>query len=174
MIPNEGQSMKAFTRLVPLLMLAAMSAGCNETGNVRPNNGELVPNAAIDQSHPRAALILGSDDMIGTLNIGGLRFRQVGQLSQAQVTVQNLTNDNFSLEYRFEWQDRDGFNIDSLGTWHRFKLAAHGAKSFSSTGKTPEAYKFVFTVRYPGGPFIRMDRDQDVRDEEERRYHHGH
>lgn len=166
--------MNAYTKIAPLLLLVAMSAGCNETANVRPNNGDLVPNAAIDQSHPRAALILGSDDMIGSLNIAGLRFRQVGQLPQAQVTVQNLTNDNFSLEYRFEWQDRDGFNIESLGTWHRFKLAAHGAQSFSSTGKNPDAYKLVFTVRYPGGPFIRMDRDQDVLDEKARRRRDGY
>lgn len=155
-------------RIVPALLIGLL-AGCNQTNNVRPNNGELVPNASVDQSHPRAVLILGSDDMVGSLNIGGLRFRQVGQLSQAQVTLQNMTNDNFSLEYRFEWQDRDGFQVETLGTWHRFKLAAHGTKNFTSTGKTPEAYKMVFTVRYPGGPFIRMDREQDAYDQAGRR-----
>lgn len=108
----------------------------------------------IDTSDPRAKLVLASGDLLRKIGLGETRFRQVGQLTQAQVLVQNLTDDRYTLEHKFDWQGSQGFSESSISTWHRFTLAPRETKTFISTGKVPEAVNIVFTVRLPDDAFI--------------------
>jgi uncharacterized protein YcfL len=147
----------AFVRLVAAVVVVGVVAGCTPQ-NVRSNQ-ELVPGPSIDQSYPGAKLVLGSEDLVGEVRLSNAIFRPVGQLTQAQVTVQNLTDTRYTLEYKFDWEDANGFAIGSLGTWHRFKLTPRHVAKFTSTGKTPEATNIIFTVRLPDDVFIHSDRE---------------
>ncbi len=149
--------------LVPWLLLGASAmvglAGCNQPQNVRDNPG-LVAGPSLDQSHPRAKLVLGSENLVGRIRLGSPKFRSVGQLTQAQVTVQNLTDYRYTLEYRFDWEDNQGFAAGNSGSWYRFTLAPRQIDSFTSTGKVPEATSIVFTVRLPDDVFIHRKQDE--------------
>lgn len=142
-----------------LLLATAMSSGC-VTDSVRPPTA--VP--TIDTQDPRAKLVLGSEDLLGKVAVGDTRLRQVGTLTQAQVTVQNLTDSRYTLEYRFDWRDSQGFDVGSLNTWHRFTLTPRQTQTFNSVGKTPEATNIVFNVRVVDDAFIenyrQMERDK--------------
>jgi uncharacterized protein YcfL len=129
-------------------------AGCTpQMVNEQP---ELIAGPSLDTSNPRAKLILGSESLVGKIRISAPRFRRVGQLTKAQVTVQNLTDDRYTLEYRFGWEDSQGFKVGNPGSWYRFTLAPRQIETFSSTGKMPEATNIVFTVRLPDDVFIHM------------------
>mgnify|MGYP003588516255 CR=1 FL=1 len=108
----------------------------------------------VDASNPRARLVTGSRDLLNRVLMVNPRFRPVGALTQAQVTVQNLTGDRYSLEYKFDWTDPQGFSIDNSSVWHRFTLSPHQIVDFNSTGKTPDAQNLTFTIRYPDDGFI--------------------
>ena len=142
-----------------LLLVTAMSSGC-ATDAVRPPTA--VP--TIDTQDPRAKLVLGSEDLLGKVALGDTRLRQIGTLTQAQVTVQNLTETRYTLEYRFDWRDSQGFDVGSLNTWHRFTLTPRQTQTFTSMGKTPAATNIVFNVRVVDDAFIenyrQMERDK--------------
>ncbi len=139
-------------------LVAGAVAGCTpQTVKEQP---ELIAGPSLDTSHPRAKLILGSEDLVGEIRISSPRFRPVGQLTQAQVTVQNLTDSRYTLEYRFGWEDSEGFKVGNPGSWHRFTLAPRQVETFNSTGKVPEATNIVFTVRLPDDVFIHMKKEE--------------
>ena len=141
------------------LLVVALSGGC-VTDSVRPPTA--VP--TIDTQDPRAKLVLGSEDLLGKVALGDTRLRPVGVLTQAQVTVQNLTDNRYTLEYRFDWRDSQGFDVGSLNTWHRFTLTPRQTQTFNSVGKTPQATNIVFNVRVVDDAFIenyrQMERDK--------------
>jgi len=102
---------------------------------------------------PRAKLVVGSEELLRKIDIRNPQFRSLGRLTQAQVMVRNATEANYTLEYKFDWEDGQGFNVDSINTWHRFTLTPLETKTFTSTGKAPDATNIVFTVRLPNDIF---------------------
>ena len=108
----------------------------------------------LDDSHPRARLVLGSEKLVGNIRMANIKFRKVGLFTQAQVGIQNLSDVRYTLEYKVEWEDVDGFMLDQSAVWQRFTLAPTQIDSVTTTGKVAEAYKVVFTVRLPDDPFI--------------------
>jgi len=150
--------MRSFT-LVVLMAVLICFTGCTSVG---PAAGQrTVPQPMIDTSHPRAKLITGSEKLVNKVAVIDPRFRQVGQLQQAEVTVQNLTDIRYTLEYKFDWEDSQGFSVDSRSVWHRFTLTPRQTQRFQSTGKTPAAALIIFTVRFPDDAFIENYNQKD-------------
>ncbi|RMF95273.1 MAG: DUF1425 domain-containing protein [Candidatus Schekmanbacteria bacterium] len=131
------------------LMFAVVLLGCTTT-----SNGPIDSGPFIDDSNPRATLILGSKKLLNKVKIMNPRFRVLGQLTQAEVTVQNLSENRYTLEYKCDWYASEGSLVNSLNVWNRFTLTPHQTQSFQFMGKTPEAVKIVFTVRFPDDVFI--------------------
>ena len=119
---------------------------------------------SINSGIPKATLVIGSDRLRGRIDIGNSRFRSVGQLTQAQVMVQNMTETRYTLEYKFDWEDNQGFQVDSLNSWHRFTLTAGEARTFTSTGKVPDAKNIMFTVRLPDDAFIESEKQEKIQE----------
>lgn len=106
-------------------------------------------NVVVDEANPRAKLILGSRDLLGKVVIIDPKFRKTGSLTEASVSVQNLSKKTYHLEYRFEWEDDDGFGVDGMSVWQRFSLTPNLVKKIRATGPSPQATRITFTVRYP-------------------------
>ncbi len=136
--------------LVPFLLLGcATKKGANQA---------YLAQKTIDDTHPRATLILGSTKLVNKVLITNVRVAQVGLLPKAGLDVQNLTDNRYSLEYKIVWRDKQGFPINVSNVWHRFVLSPRKIKSFQSVGKMEEAYSIQFTVRYPDDLFIESDK----------------
>jgi len=133
--------------VLALTMLACKPASVAE-------NPGFVKQDTLDDTHPRARLVLGSEKLIGNIRMANIRFRKVGLFTQAQVGIQNLSDVRYNLEYKVEWEDENGFMLDQSGAWQRFTLAPTQIDTVTATGKLQEAYKVVFTVRLPDDPFI--------------------
>lgn len=145
--------------MVSGLLSCAALTGCNQL-NARPG-ADLAQVRGVDQSNPRATLVLASQELIDDVRLGSPRFQSVGQLTRAQVTVQNLSDNRYTLEYRFEWEDGSGMSAGNSGSWHRFTLSPRGVQKFTSTGKVPEAVNITFTTRLPDDVFIQSDREEE-------------
>lgn len=113
-----------------------------------------ISKSTIDDSDPRARLVLGSKSLVGNIRMANLAFRKVGQFTQAQIGIQNLSNDRYNIEYRVEWEDASGFMVDQSGAWRRLTLAPMQIDTITSTGKKPGAEKIVINLRLPDDPFI--------------------
>ena len=103
---------------------------------------------AIDESDPRAKLVLGQDVLRGRISLENPRFRKVGAFTQTAVQVVNQSQDRFELEYRVTWFDDDDFEVDSKA-WRRITLAGYEDKTIQTTATRPEASKITLVVRFP-------------------------
>lgn len=135
-----------------LIVLVFMLAACKQA-SVAENPG-FVKQDTLDDSHPRARLVLGSEKLVGNIRMANIRFRKVGLFTQAQIGIQNLSDVRYNLEYKIEWEDAGGFMVDQSGVWQRFTLSPTQIDTVTATGKVQEAHKVVFTVRLPDDPFI--------------------
>ena len=104
---------------------------------------------AVDTSHPGATLVIGTQALLRNIVLTDPRFRQANRFTETQVTVRNLTDGTYTLEYKFDWADSEGFAVESGNVWHRFTLSPNQIQTFKSVGKTPEAKTITFTVRFP-------------------------
>lgn len=123
-------------------------------------NVQYLAQKTIDDTHPRATLILGSSELVNKILITNVKVAQVGLLPKAGIDVQNLTDERYNLEYKIVWRDKQGFPINVSNVWHRFLLTPRKIKSFQSVGKTEEAYSIQFTVRFPDDLFIETDKQE--------------
>ncbi len=142
----------SYSKVLFLTILALTMIAC-KPATVAENPG-FVKQDTLDDTHPRARLVLGSEKLVGNIRMGNIRFRKVGLFTQAQVGIQNLSDVRYNLEYKVEWEDESGFMLDQSGAWQRFTLAPTQIDTVTSTGKVQDAYKLVITVRLPDDPFI--------------------
>jgi uncharacterized protein YcfL len=84
---------------------------------------------------------------------------KTGNFSKAQVTLQNLTQNRYGLEYQFQWEDEQGFAVGSPRPWHRVTLTPKEAENVQEMALRPEAVKAVFTVRLPDDAFIELNKE---------------
>ncbi len=108
----------------------------------------------IDQSHPRARLIVGSEGLYDQVRLVKARVAPLGNFMRGQAAVQNLTDERLVLEYKIDWMDDEGFLIGDGGIWERFALGPRELRPFKSLGKSKRAARMQFTVRFPGDTFI--------------------
>jgi len=145
-------------KIIYILISGLLLTACNTVESIgqQPNIRNHQQNT-VSTAHPRARLIAGSKDLVGQIDLVNVRFGTVGQLQRAEVSVQNLSNERYSLEYMYVWEDQQGFKVNQNTVWKRFTLGPREIKSFQTIGVTPTAYGLTMTVRLPGDFFIHQD-----------------
>jgi uncharacterized protein YcfL len=145
--------------LMGLILSSVFILTACQVPTVAENPG-FIARSTLDNSDPRARLVLGSRKLVGNIRMANLHFRKVWRLTQAQVGIQNLSNDRYTVEYRVEWEDKNGFMVDQSGVWRRMTLSPSQIDTISATGKVPEAEHIVINLRMPDDPFI-INKDKD-------------
>ncbi len=148
---------KAVTIIIALSTATLVTTGCNTVGGLNPNIRHHQQNT-VNSENPRARLVLGSGKLVNRIALTDVRLGSAGDLAKAEVTVQNLTNDRYSLEYQFAWEDSEGFSINENRVWQRFVLGPRELRSFRSIATNPRAHKFTMTVRLPDDFFIHQEK----------------
>lgn len=136
-----------------IYLALALLAGCKspppEPSGPITDGAALDPNApAVDESDPRARLILGQDVLRGRISLQQPRFRKVGNFTQTALQVVNHSEDRFELEYQLVWRDDDDFEVSS-GAWKRFTLPGYEEEAIQAIANRPEASQITVTVRLP-------------------------
>ena len=149
------RTISAVSSVLALVIVFGVS-GCNTAGSNDPNSRHYRQNT-VNSDNPRARLVLGSERLVNRIALTDARLGSAGQLAKAEVTVQNLTDARYSLEYQYAWEDHEGFSINENRVWRRFVLAPRELRSFKSVASDPKAHAFTLTVRLPDDFFIHQE-----------------
>jgi len=141
--------------IIYFLIIGFLLTACNTVNSIggQPNIRNHQQNT-VSTAHPRARLVAASKKLVGQIDLVNVRFGTAGQLQRAEVSVQNLSDKRYSLEYMYVWEDQQGFKINQNTVWKRFTLEPRAIESFQTIGVTPAAYGLTLTVRLPDDFFI--------------------
>ncbi|BHH84445.1 DUF1425 domain-containing protein [Desulforhopalus sp. 52FAK] len=150
------------------IYLIGLLASCTTVSQPEPNlytesNQEIIQTRAVDTSHPLLTRVIASDHLIGYISVVNPRIGKTGNFTKAQITIQNLTQNRYSVEYQYQWQDDQGFAVGSPRPWKRFVLAPKEAENIQEMALRPEAVKAIFTVRLPDDAFIELNKQLQSR-----------
>jgi len=149
--------------IVALVAVSAVSTGCSTVSQPEPglntnSNQEIIQTRAVDTSYPGLKRVIASDYLIGYISVVNPKLGQAGNFSKAQVTVQNLTQNRYSLEFQYQWEDDGGFAVGTPRPWKRFVLGPKEANNFSEMALRQDAKQAVFTVRLVDDTFIELNK----------------
>ncbi len=149
--------------IVALFAATVMISGCTTVSQPEPglntnSNQEIIQTRAVDTSYPGLKRVIASEYLIGYINVVNPILGRSGNFSKAQVTVQNLTQNRYELEYQYQWEDQGGFAVGSPRPWKRFVLGPKEAKNYSEMALLQDAKQTVFTVRLVDDTFIELNK----------------
>lgn len=163
------------TRMRELLLCTAilsgifLSTGCSPTvsqpepGLYTNSNQEIIQTRAVDTSYPGLKRIIASDFLVGYISVVNPKLGMNGIFAKAQVTVQNLTQNKYNLEYQYAWEDNQGFSVGTPRPWKRFTLGPKEAQTFAEMGLKQEAKMATFTVRIVDDTVIELNKQIEER-----------
>lgn len=139
-----------------------------ESGLEQGSNMPIKHTRALDTSYGPLTRVIASDKLIGYIAVVNPRIGQTGAFTKAQVTVQNLTQNRYSLEYQFQWQDAQQFSVGDPRPWKRFVLGPKEAKIIQEMALNKDAVRTIFTVRLPDDTFIELNKQIEKRLQEQK------
>ena len=149
--------------LLSIVTLAALISGCSTVSQPEPGlntdpNQQIIQTSSVDTSYPGLTRVLASEYLVGYVSMVNPRLGQNGNFTKAQVTVQNLTQNRYSVEYQYQWEDQDGLAVGSPKPWRRFVLGPKEAKILAEMALRQEAKQAMVTVRIVDDPFIELNK----------------
>lgn len=133
--------MKMTWNLTILILASLLIAGCATTSGL-----EFIgkPNSENDRKH----LVIHNESLANKITISSAQTRTTGDLLEVNLTVQNLTNRDRRVQYRFSWFDRDGFEVEA-GSESWTPVVMHGASEFNIQALAPNTsiQSFKLNVR---------------------------
>ncbi len=147
--------------LLEVFFVVFALSGCvsqPELGLNTSSNQEIIQTKAVDTSYPGIKRLIASDDLIGYIAVVNPILGKKGDFTKAQVTVQNLTENRYEVEYQYQWEDGSGFAVGSPRPWKRFVLGPKQAKNFAEMALRKDAVKTIFTVRLVDDTFVELNK----------------
>jgi uncharacterized protein YcfL len=102
---------------------------------------------AVDDTYPDLKRVVASEYLLDSIKVIDPKIGTKGNFTRAQVTVENLTQDRYELEYQYQWEDLDGFAVGAPRPWQRFALGPRELRNFTEMALEQEAERAIFTVR---------------------------
>ncbi|MDD2271014.1 MAG: YcfL family protein [Desulfuromonadaceae bacterium] len=132
----------AAAALVALMGLA----GCSTTAGV-----ETTGKTSWDEQGARILeknVVFNSSSLKGDLQIVDLRGVQAGDIMRAQATLRSRDKDTLQFQYRFDWYDAGGLEINSgAGSWKPLLLTGRETKTVQGVAPDPRAKEFKLKIR---------------------------
>ncbi|MDD2900596.1 MAG: YcfL family protein [Desulfuromonadaceae bacterium] len=121
-------------------------AGCSTTAGV-----ETTGKTSWDEQGARTLeknVVFNSSGLKGDLQIVDLRSVQAGDLMRAQATLRSRDGDTLQFQYRFDWYDAGGLEINSgSGSWKPVLLTGRETKTVQGVAPDPRAKEFKLKIR---------------------------
>lgn len=121
---------------------------CSACAGVSNNQDQVI----LKGEHYR--LHVASPKLHGKIITKEARARRVGRFMQGEARIENVTQDRYTIEYKFEWFDSSGFSVESINMWHRKTLTAGEVVAVNSLGSHEQADTFHLTIRLPDDSFV--------------------
>lgn len=121
-------------------------SGCSTTAGV-----EATGKTSWDEQGARSLekkIVFNSGGLKGDLQIVDIRSVQVGDIMRVQATLRSRDRDTLQFQYRFDWYDAGGMEINSgAGSWKPVLLSGREIKTIQSVAPDPRAKEFKLKIR---------------------------
>lgn len=123
-------------------------AGCSTTAGV-----ETTGRTSWDEQGARTLeknVLFNSSGLKGDIQISDVKSAMAGDIMRAQVTLRSKDKDTLPFQYRFEWYDASGLEINSgAGSWKPLTLYGRESKTVQGVAPDPRAKEFKLKIREP-------------------------
>jgi uncharacterized protein YcfL len=146
-----------------ILITILATAGCKTASKPEHvpgahSNQEIIATSAVDTSYPRLTRVISTPLLVDHIMVVNPKLGTQGKFAKAQVTVQNLTENRYELEYQYQWEDAAGFSAGTPRPWKRFVLEPKEASMYSELALNENAKRAIFTVRIVTDTFIELNK----------------
>lgn len=127
-----------------LLATCLLLAGCADNVNTVERAQSLAaPNYIADKR------VITDNTLANTIRVVAVNQSTVaGNLLKIQATVENLRSSVRTLNYKFEWIDKDGMAVSSPNeTWKSIRLQGRETNYITTVSITPRAVDFTLKLR---------------------------
>ncbi len=145
--------MKSLFRWGFVTIAALLIIGCTQPPEPRLEPVDL---------NPRVDLLLSREGLARDISFVDTKLRTEGRFPQLQFAIGNQSTSRYTLEYKVDWFDQEGFSSrNGDGSWQRFTLSPGQQEVFTSTGRAPEAFRARVQLRLPSDVFMFGDAEND-------------
>ena len=143
---NNGIVISGIAAISAVVILGL--AGCSTSAGI-----EATGKAAWDEQGARILeknVVFYSIGLKWDLQILDLRSVLVGNIMKVQATLRSKDKDTLSFQYRFEWYDAGGLEINSgAGSWKPVMLNGSETKNIQAVAPDQRAKEFKLEIREP-------------------------
>ncbi|MCC4798875.1 hypothetical protein BCT30_16480 [Enterovibrio norvegicus] len=101
---------------------------------------------SIDSSNQN--VVLGNEVLGKFLEFGNAKTSEVNERLLAQVMVTNKSSESQNLQYRFNWYDEQGLEVDSgKSPWRQFIVYGNDTVTLQGVALNPNAKNFRVSLR---------------------------
>jgi len=122
--------------------------GCSTTSGV-----ETTGKTTWDEQGARSLeknVLFNNSGLKGDIQIVDVKSAMAGDVMRAQVTLRSKDRDTLPFQYRFEWYDGGGLEINSgAGSWKPLILYGRESKTIQGVAPDPRAKEFKLKIREP-------------------------
>jgi uncharacterized protein YcfL len=122
--------------------------GCSTTAGV-----EATGKVAWDEQGARTLeknVVFNNSGLKGDIQIVDIKSAMAGDILRAQATLRSKDKDSLPFQYRFEWYDAGGLEINSgAGSWKPLMLYGRETKTIQGVAPDPRAKEFKLKIREP-------------------------
>ncbi len=122
--------------------------GCSTTAGV-----ETTGKTTWDEQGARSLekkVIFNNSGLAGDIQIVDVKSAMAGDILRVQATLRSKDKDTLPFQYRFEWYDAGGFEINSgSGSWKPLMLNGRETKTIQAVAPDPRAKEFKLKIREP-------------------------
>jgi uncharacterized protein YcfL len=148
MMKRKSNAVVAGVIAAAAIITALGLAGCSTTAGVEAG-GKM----AWDDQGARTLdkqVIFNSSGLKGDIQIVDIKSAMAGDIMRAQATLRSKDRDTLPFQYRFEWLDASGIEINSgSGSWKPLILNGRETKTVQSVAPDPRAKEFRLKIREP-------------------------
>ncbi len=123
-------------------------AGCSTTAGV-----EATGKTTWDEQGARSLeknVVFNNSGLKGDIQIVDVKSVQAGDIMRAQATLRSKDRETLPFQYRFDWYDGGGLEINSgAGSWKPLILYGRESKTIQSVAPDPRAKEFKLKIREP-------------------------
>ena len=122
--------------------------GCSTTAGV-----ETTGKTSWDEQGARSLekkVVFNNSGLAGDFQIVDVKSAMAGDIMRAQATLRSKDKDTLPFQYRFEWYDAGGLEINSgAGSWKPLILYGRESKTLQGVAPDPRAKEFKLKIREP-------------------------
>lgn len=128
-------------------VLAAMLAVAGLTG-CRATSG-IEASGKVDEAGLEKKIVINNRGLSKEIEITDIKSTFVGNIMKVQVSLHSKDRDTVPVQYRFDWFDAQGFDLNANQAWKPFLLYGKEVKVIQGVAPDQRAKEFKLKLRDP-------------------------